>query len=272
MLRSETFRVRRRAPPVGRRRLERRQPMLRHRTMPRRRLRRDARPSRGLGLLGLRCRRRGRRRDARSWWPRRATPRARSRAAMIALVLETPGPPGRAPARARADPDRPQRRCLSGEVDDLSRIHRQRRLLHRHGERPGLEAPQGAYDADRARLDAARGLVWLDRAPANNTWLIAVNGATSPGASAWPRWRTSPAPCGRGADPARRLHRVRGEPRGAAGLRGGLRLHPAAGPHRQPARRRHGGDGAGGRAGDQRRQRRHGLRHRRGARAPSTSS
>lgn len=34
---------------------------------------------------------------------------------------------------------------------------------------------EGAY-AQALRLDAARGLVWLARAPANNTWLIAVQG------------------------------------------------------------------------------------------------
>lgn len=41
---------------------------------------------------------------------------------------------------------------------------------------PVWKSPQGAYDTIR-RLDAGRGLVWLTRAPANNTWLIAVNGA-----------------------------------------------------------------------------------------------
>lgn len=40
---------------------------------------------------------------------------------------------------------------------------------------PAWKDAQGAFDAAR-RLDAARGLVWLDRAPANNTWLIAVQG------------------------------------------------------------------------------------------------
>ncbi|MBX9934507.1 MAG: ABC transporter substrate-binding protein [Methylobacterium sp.] len=40
---------------------------------------------------------------------------------------------------------------------------------------PVWRSSQGAYDAI-ARSDAARGLVWLDRAPANNTWLIAVQG------------------------------------------------------------------------------------------------
>jgi osmoprotectant transport system substrate-binding protein len=41
---------------------------------------------------------------------------------------------------------------------------------------PVWKSPQGAYDTIRQR-DAERGLVWLTRAPANNTWLIAVNGA-----------------------------------------------------------------------------------------------
>lgn len=41
---------------------------------------------------------------------------------------------------------------------------------------PAWKRSQSAFDAI-ARSDAARGLIWLDRAPANNTWLIAVNGA-----------------------------------------------------------------------------------------------
>ncbi|MGU3362986.1 glycine betaine ABC transporter substrate-binding protein [Methylobacterium sp. M6A4_1b] len=41
---------------------------------------------------------------------------------------------------------------------------------------PVWKSPQGAYETIR-RKDAERGLVWLTRAPANNTWLIAVNGA-----------------------------------------------------------------------------------------------
>jgi osmoprotectant transport system substrate-binding protein len=41
---------------------------------------------------------------------------------------------------------------------------------------PAWKVPQAAFDMIRAR-DSERGLVWLDRAPANNTWLIAVNGA-----------------------------------------------------------------------------------------------
>ncbi|TXM66495.1 ABC transporter substrate-binding protein [Methylobacterium sp. WL69] len=41
---------------------------------------------------------------------------------------------------------------------------------------PTWKTSDGAFHAI-ARADAVRGLVWLDRAPANNTWLIAVNGA-----------------------------------------------------------------------------------------------
>jgi osmoprotectant transport system substrate-binding protein len=40
---------------------------------------------------------------------------------------------------------------------------------------PGWKSSASAYDL-ALRLDAARGLVWLGRAPANNTWLIAVQG------------------------------------------------------------------------------------------------
>lgn len=41
---------------------------------------------------------------------------------------------------------------------------------------PAWKTGESAY-ALALRLDAARGLVWLKRAPANNTWLIAVQGA-----------------------------------------------------------------------------------------------
>ncbi|KQP33551.1 osmoprotectant uptake system substrate-binding protein [Methylobacterium sp. Leaf104] len=41
---------------------------------------------------------------------------------------------------------------------------------------PVWKSPQGAYETIR-RSDAERGLAWLTRAPADNTWLIAVNGA-----------------------------------------------------------------------------------------------
>lgn len=40
---------------------------------------------------------------------------------------------------------------------------------------PGWKTAERAYDL-ASRLDAERGLVWLARAPANNTWLIAVRG------------------------------------------------------------------------------------------------
>ncbi|MBY0258409.1 glycine betaine ABC transporter substrate-binding protein [Methylobacterium sp.] len=40
---------------------------------------------------------------------------------------------------------------------------------------PVWKSPEGAYETIRRR-DAELGLVWLQRAPANNTWLIAVNG------------------------------------------------------------------------------------------------
>ncbi|GAB6841913.1 osmoprotectant transport system substrate-binding protein [Methylorubrum rhodinum] len=40
---------------------------------------------------------------------------------------------------------------------------------------PAWKAGETAYATAR-RLDAARGLVWLGRAPADNTWCIAVNG------------------------------------------------------------------------------------------------
>ncbi|WP_232632005.1 glycine betaine ABC transporter substrate-binding protein [Methylobacterium sp. Leaf118] len=41
---------------------------------------------------------------------------------------------------------------------------------------PAWKTSEGAYAGAR-RLDGARGLVWLGRAPANNTWCIAVRGS-----------------------------------------------------------------------------------------------
>ncbi|KAB1074764.1 glycine betaine ABC transporter substrate-binding protein [Methylobacterium planeticum] len=41
---------------------------------------------------------------------------------------------------------------------------------------PAWKVPERAYETIR-RADAGLGLVWLPRAPANNTWLIAVQGA-----------------------------------------------------------------------------------------------
>ncbi|KQO61117.1 osmoprotectant uptake system substrate-binding protein [Methylobacterium sp. Leaf91] len=40
---------------------------------------------------------------------------------------------------------------------------------------PAWKIPQEAYETIR-RSDAEKGLIWLARAPANNTWLIALNG------------------------------------------------------------------------------------------------
>ena len=95
---------------------------------------------------------------------------------MILIVLEKAGRSGREPASARADQGGAHGAPLRRDRH-LSGIHRQRRLLPRHGERPGLEG--GAHPAYELvkRLDGEENkLVWLDRAPANNTWLIAVRG------------------------------------------------------------------------------------------------
>ena len=95
---------------------------------------------------------------------------------MIALVLEKQGMPVENRVQLGPDQGRAHGAPL-GRDRHLSRIHRQRRLLPRHGGRPGLEV-RGIRPSTRVkRLDREKhNLVWLDRAPANNTWLIAVRG------------------------------------------------------------------------------------------------
>ena len=95
---------------------------------------------------------------------------------MILLALEALGVPVAGPAPARADAHR-SGRAARGRGGHLSGIHGQRRLLLRHGGRPRLARRAASAHATAARLDArANNLVWLPRAPANNTWAIAVRG------------------------------------------------------------------------------------------------
>ncbi|KQT87845.1 osmoprotectant uptake system substrate-binding protein [Methylobacterium sp. Leaf469] len=65
---------------------------------------------------------------------------------------------------------------LSGEVDLYPEYTGNGAFFTDTVSDPAWKTSDGAFAAI-ARADAGRGLVWLDRAPANNTWLIAVNGA-----------------------------------------------------------------------------------------------
>lgn len=64
---------------------------------------------------------------------------------------------------------------LSGDVDVYPEYTGNGAFFSNTETDPAWKHSDGAFDTIR-RLDAARGLAWLDRAPANNTWLIAVRG------------------------------------------------------------------------------------------------
>lgn len=64
---------------------------------------------------------------------------------------------------------------LSGEVDLYPEYTGNVAFFSATETDPAWKTGDGAYHR-AASLDAARGLVWLARAPANNTWLIAVQG------------------------------------------------------------------------------------------------
>ncbi|NEU10994.1 ABC transporter substrate-binding protein [Methylobacterium sp. BTF04] len=65
---------------------------------------------------------------------------------------------------------------LSGEIDVYPEYTGNGAFFTDTVADPAWKTSEGAFDTIR-RSDAARGLVWLDRARANNTWLIAINGA-----------------------------------------------------------------------------------------------
>ncbi|MCJ2129902.1 ABC transporter substrate-binding protein [Methylobacterium sp. E-045] len=94
--------------------------------------------------------------------------------AMIALALEHLGIPvvrklGLGPTLIVRDA------LLSGEVDIYPEYTGNGAFFTGTETDPAWKIPQDAYETIR-RKDAERGLVWLARAPANNTWLIALNG------------------------------------------------------------------------------------------------
>jgi osmoprotectant transport system substrate-binding protein len=94
---------------------------------------------------------------------------------MIALVLEREGIPVQ--TRLQLGPtQRVREALLAGEIHIYPEYTGNGAFFHRMESDPAWKAPGSAYEAVR-RLDAERHrLTWLERAPANNTWLIAVRG------------------------------------------------------------------------------------------------
>lgn len=94
---------------------------------------------------------------------------------MIALVLEKEGVP--VERRLSYGPtQRVREALLSGEIQIYPEYTGNGAFFHNIADDPVWRAPEAAFQMAK-RLDAERHkLVWLPRAPANNTWLIAVRG------------------------------------------------------------------------------------------------
>jgi len=94
---------------------------------------------------------------------------------MIAIMLEREGIPVQ--TRLQLGPtQRVRQAILAGEIDIYPEYTGNGAFFHGLEGDPAWKAPASAYDAVK-RLDAERHrLTWLERAPANNTWLIAVRG------------------------------------------------------------------------------------------------
>jgi osmoprotectant transport system substrate-binding protein len=94
---------------------------------------------------------------------------------MIVLVLEKSGVP--VESRLQLGPTKIVRAALlAGEIDIYPEYTGNGAFFFNRESDPAWKQAQEAYKAVQ-RLDRdANNLVWLDRAPANNTWLIAVRG------------------------------------------------------------------------------------------------
>jgi osmoprotectant transport system substrate-binding protein len=94
---------------------------------------------------------------------------------MIALVLEKANVP--VESRVQLGPTKVVRTALlSGEVDIYPEYTGNGAFFHGMENDPAWKAAASAFDTVK-RLDREKhNLVWLDRAPANNTWLIATRG------------------------------------------------------------------------------------------------
>lgn len=94
---------------------------------------------------------------------------------VIALVLEKAGVP--VESRLQLGPTKIVRTALTaGEIDIYPEYTGNGAFFHNMENDPAWKNAAGAYETVK-RLDGERHkLVWLDRAPANNTWLIALKG------------------------------------------------------------------------------------------------
>nr|WP_244510414.1 glycine betaine ABC transporter substrate-binding protein [Microvirga guangxiensis] len=94
---------------------------------------------------------------------------------MIALILEREGVP--VDLRLQLGPtQRVRAALLSGEIDLYPEYTGNGAFFHDMEGDPAWKSPDAAFDRIK-KLDAERHkLVWLARAPANNSWLIAVRG------------------------------------------------------------------------------------------------
>jgi osmoprotectant transport system substrate-binding protein len=94
---------------------------------------------------------------------------------MIALVLEKQGIP--VENRVQLGPTKVVRTALlSGEIDIYPEYTGNGAFFHSKEDDPAWRSAASAFESAK-RLDQEKnGIVWLDRAPANNTWLIAVRG------------------------------------------------------------------------------------------------
>jgi len=94
---------------------------------------------------------------------------------LIALTLEREAVP--VATRIQLGPTQAVRAALlAGEIHIYPEYTGNGALFHNMQDSPAWRSPASAYQTVK-RLDAERhGLVWLERAPANNTWLIAMRG------------------------------------------------------------------------------------------------
>jgi osmoprotectant transport system substrate-binding protein len=94
---------------------------------------------------------------------------------MVALILERQGIP--VENRVQLGPTKVVRTALlSGEIDVYPEYTGNGALFHGMENDPAWKSSASAFETAK-RLDREKhNLVWLDRAPANNTWLIAVRG------------------------------------------------------------------------------------------------
>ncbi len=94
---------------------------------------------------------------------------------MIALTLEREGIPVQ--ARLQLGPTSEVRAAiLKGEVDIYPEYTGNGAFFHGLESDPAWKAPASAYNTVKRLVAERHRLTWLERAPANNTWLIAVRG------------------------------------------------------------------------------------------------